>query len=128
MDDHALTGHPRLRIFFDLSQSNCLAAANHQLSEIQPKQRQSPPTSTLMLRDAARSSYDLAVPGDAYSFMARNGFDVWTMDHDGYGHSGSSGNNSDIMSGVEDLKAATPVVLAETGRSKFLAAPAPVAS
>jgi len=71
---------------------------------------------------SARSSYDLAVPGDAHSFMdvfARNGFDVWTMDHDGYGHSGSSGNNSDIMSGVEDLKAATPVVLAETGRSKF---------
>ena len=51
--------------------------------------------------------------------FARNGFDVWTMDHDGYCHSGSSGNNSDIMSGVEDLKVATPVVLAETGRSKF---------
>jgi alpha-beta hydrolase superfamily lysophospholipase len=71
---------------------------------------------------SARSSYDLAVPGGGYSFMdvfARNGFDVWTMDHDGYGHSGSSGNNSDIMSGVEDLKAATPVVAAETGRSKF---------
>ena len=72
---------------------------------------------------SARSSYDLGVPdGGTYSFMdvfARNGFDVWTMDHDGYGHSGSSGNNSDIMSGVEDLKAATPLVLAETGRSKL---------
>jgi alpha-beta hydrolase superfamily lysophospholipase len=71
---------------------------------------------------SARSSYDLAVPGGGYSSMdvfARNGFDVWTMDHDGYGRSGSSGNNSDIMSGVEDLKAATPVVAAETGRSKF---------
>jgi pimeloyl-ACP methyl ester carboxylesterase len=41
------------------------------------------------------------------------------MDHDGYGYSGSSGNNSDIASGVEDLKAAMPVLLAETGRSKF---------
>jgi alpha-beta hydrolase superfamily lysophospholipase len=51
--------------------------------------------------------------------FAHNGFDVWTMDHDGYGHSGTSGNNSDIMSGVEDLKAAIPVVLAETGRNKF---------
>ena len=72
---------------------------------------------------SARSSYDLTIPGGgAYSFMdvfARNGFDVWTMDHDGYGYSGSSGNNSDIMSGVEDLKAAIPVVLAETGRSKI---------
>src|ERR1700751_5053141 len=72
---------------------------------------------------SSRSGYDLSVPGgDTYSLMdvfARKGFDVWTMDHDGYGRSGSSGNNSDIMSGVEDLKAATPVVLAETGRSKF---------
>ena len=71
---------------------------------------------------SARSSYDLSVPGGGYSFMdvfARSGFDVWTMDHDGYGHSGSSGNNSDIMSGVEDLKAATPIVVAETGHSKF---------
>jgi alpha-beta hydrolase superfamily lysophospholipase len=71
---------------------------------------------------SARSSYDLAVPGGGYSLMdvfARNGFDVWTMDHDGYGRSGSSGNNSDIMSGVEDLKAAAPIVVAETGRSKF---------
>jgi pimeloyl-ACP methyl ester carboxylesterase len=72
---------------------------------------------------SSRSSYDLSMPGGGtYSLMdvfARNGFDVWTMDHDGYGRSGSSGNNSDIMSGVEDLKAATPVVLAETGNSKI---------
>ena len=47
--------------------------------------------------------------------MAREGYDVWTMDHDGYGYSGSSGNNSDIASGVEDLKAAM-LVLAEGDR------------
>ena len=41
------------------------------------------------------------------------------MDHDGYGHSGSSGNNSDIASGVEDLKAAMPVVTRETGQQKM---------
>ncbi len=56
---------------------------------------------------SARSSYDLVVPGnDQYSLMnvfALAGYDVWTMDHDGYGYSGSSGNNSDIASGVEDL-------------------------
>ena len=72
---------------------------------------------------SAVSSYDLHVPGGAeYSLMdvfARYGFDVWTMDHDGYGHSGSSGNNSDIASGVEDLKAAMPILLRETGRTKF---------
>jgi alpha-beta hydrolase superfamily lysophospholipase len=41
------------------------------------------------------------------------------MDHDGYGMSGSSGNNSDIASGVEDLKAAMPVVMRETGAQKI---------
>jgi pimeloyl-ACP methyl ester carboxylesterase len=72
--------------------------------------------------NSARSSYDLNVPGKGeYSLMnvlARNGYDVWTMDHDGYGHSGSSGNNSDMASGVEDLKAAMPVVMKETGQQK----------
>src|SRR5271154_3417347 len=71
---------------------------------------------------SARSSYDLAVPGNRdYSFMnvfAGYGYDVWTMDHDGYGYSGSSGNNSDIASGVEDLKSAMPVVVQETGQQK----------
>src|SRR5665213_2886549 len=70
--------------------------------------------------NSARSSYDLTVPGKGeYSLMnvlARDGYDVWTMDHDGYGYSGSSGNNSDIASGVEDLKAAMPVVAKETGQ------------
>jgi alpha-beta hydrolase superfamily lysophospholipase len=72
---------------------------------------------------SARSSYDLSVPGNPeYSFMnvfAGYGYDVWTMDHDGYGYSGSSGNSSDIASGVEDLKAALPVVMKETGRAKM---------
>lgn len=73
--------------------------------------------------NSSRSSYDLTVPGKGeYSLMnvlARDGYDVWTMDHDGYGYSGSSGNNSDIPSGVEDLKAAVPVVAQETGQQKL---------
>jgi len=73
--------------------------------------------------NSARSSYDLTVPGrgeySMMNIMARYGYDVWTMDHDGYGLSGSSGNNSDIASGVEDLKAAIPVVMKETGQSKM---------
>ena len=72
--------------------------------------------------NSARASYDLAVPGKGeYSLMnvlASAGFDVWTMDHDGYGRSGSSGNSSDIASGVEDLKSAMPVVIKETGQAK----------
>jgi alpha-beta hydrolase superfamily lysophospholipase len=73
--------------------------------------------------NSTRSSYDLTVPGKGeYSLMnvmAREGYDVWAMDHDGYGYSGSSGNNSDIASGVEDLKAAMPVIQKETGLTKM---------
>ena len=74
--------------------------------------------------NSTRSSYDLIMPPGKgeYSLMnvmAREGYDVWTMDHDGYGYSESSGNNSDIMSGVEDLKAAMPVIQKETGLSKM---------
>jgi len=72
--------------------------------------------------NSARTSYDLTVPGkgeySAMNILAGFGFDVWTMDHDGYGHSGSSGNSSDIASGVEDLKAAIPAVLRETGQER----------
>jgi alpha-beta hydrolase superfamily lysophospholipase len=72
--------------------------------------------------NAALSSYDLTVPGKGdYSMMnvyARLGYDVWTMDHEGYGKSSRTSGNSDIASGVEDLKAAAPVVTRETGRSK----------
>ena len=72
--------------------------------------------------NSARTSYDLTVPGkgeySAMNVLAGFGFDVWTMDHDGYGRSGSSGNNSDIASGVEDLKAAMPVVLQATAQQK----------
>jgi pimeloyl-ACP methyl ester carboxylesterase len=72
--------------------------------------------------NSARTSYDLQVPGKGeYSMMdafARNGFDVWTMDHEGYGRSSRSAGNSDIKSGVEDLKLAAEVVKRETGQSK----------
>ena len=50
--------------------------------------------------------------------FAHAGFDVWTMDHEGYGRSTQTTNNSDIASGVEDLKAAMAVVQRETGQSK----------
>jgi alpha-beta hydrolase superfamily lysophospholipase len=72
---------------------------------------------------SGRSTYDLTVPGAGeYSLMnvfARSGYDVWTMDHEGYGRSSRTEGNSDIKSGVEDLKAATEVVARETGHQKF---------
>ncbi len=70
---------------------------------------------------SGRTGYDLQVPGQpGYSMMevfAGYGFDVWTLDHEGYGRSGSGGGNSDIASGVRDLEAASEVVARETGRT-----------
>ncbi|HET7490761.1 MAG TPA: alpha/beta hydrolase [Bradyrhizobium sp.] len=67
--------------------------------------------------------FDLNVPGKGeWSVMnefARYGFDCWTMDHENYGKSGRTSGNSDIKSGVEDLKAAVEVVARETGRQKY---------
>jgi pimeloyl-ACP methyl ester carboxylesterase len=74
---------------------------------------------------SSRNSYDLTVPGmgarGEYSVMntfARWGFDVWTMDHENYGRSGRTQGNSDIASGVEDLKAGVELVARETGQQK----------
>ena len=72
---------------------------------------------------AALSSFDLTVPGKAeYSSMkafARAGFDVWTMDHEGYGRSDRTGTNSDVASGAEDLKAAADLIRRETGETRI---------
>lgn len=72
---------------------------------------------------SALPSFDLMVPGAGeYSLMnvfARWGFDVWTMDFEGYGTSTITPGNSDIASGVADLKAAMPIVEHETGLRKF---------
>jgi alpha-beta hydrolase superfamily lysophospholipase len=69
---------------------------------------------------SSRGSYDLQVPGhQGYSMMdhfAGLGFDVWTMDHEGYGRSSRTVGHAGIMVGVEDLKAALPVVERATGQ------------
>jgi pimeloyl-ACP methyl ester carboxylesterase len=70
---------------------------------------------------AALASFDLTVPGhDDYSLMnvfARLGYDVWTLDHEGYGRSTRTDGNSDIASGVQDLIAATDLIQQETGQA-----------
>ena len=72
---------------------------------------------------SALPSFDLTVPGAGeYSLMnvfARDGFDVWTMDFEGYGKSTVTAGNSDIASGVADLKAALPVVRARNRSGKI---------
>jgi alpha-beta hydrolase superfamily lysophospholipase len=72
---------------------------------------------------SARGSYDLQVPGRHYSMMdefARRGFDVWTVDHEGYGRSTHSGRHCGIMVGVEDLRAVMPLVEKTTGRNAVM--------
>jgi pimeloyl-ACP methyl ester carboxylesterase len=72
---------------------------------------------------SALSSFDLHVPGpENYSMLtafSNSGFDVWTMDHEGYGKSDRTDGNSDIASGVEDLKAAVEIVKQETGQTRY---------
>ncbi|HVB58306.1 MAG TPA: alpha/beta hydrolase [Candidatus Acidoferrales bacterium] len=72
---------------------------------------------------SSRPSFDLTVPGHGeYSTMdvfARYGFDVWTMDFEGYGRSSKAEGNSNVADGVEDLKGAVEVVARETGQQRL---------
>jgi len=72
--------------------------------------------------NSGRVSFDLATPGRGeYSVMnefSRLGFDTWTLDHENYGRSSQTQSNSDIASGVEDLKAAVELIARETGQQK----------
>ncbi len=73
--------------------------------------------------NSSLTNYDLHVPdAGEYSTMnifAREGYDVWTMDFEGYGRSTVTEGNSDIATGVLDLAAATEVVMRETGQQKM---------
>jgi len=69
---------------------------------------------------SGKTMFDLQVPGRDYSTMdhfVRLGYDVWTMDHEGYGHSDRTPNYSDIASGVEDLTVATDIIRKTTGKT-----------
>lgn len=73
---------------------------------------------------SALPGYDLQVPGrgSQYSMMdqcAAHGYDVWTMDHEGYGRSSKTKRSANISEGADDLKAAVPVVEKETAHSRF---------
>lgn len=71
---------------------------------------------------SALPSFDLAIPGhgefSAMNVFARVGFDVWTMDHEGYGKSSRTDGNSDIASGVDDLRAGVALIARETKVSR----------
>jgi pimeloyl-ACP methyl ester carboxylesterase len=71
---------------------------------------------------SAKTMFDLQVDSpQTYSMMdhfVNLGYEVWTMDHEGYGHSDRTDGYSDIASGVVDLKLAMDIVQRETGQSK----------
>jgi non-heme chloroperoxidase len=73
--------------------------------------------------NSALPTFDLTVPGHPdYSFMdwlALRGWDVWAMDHEGYGRSTVTSGNSNIATGIEDLKATVRLITAETGSAEF---------
>lgn len=72
---------------------------------------------------SAVPTFDLTVPGHPdYSFMdwlALRGWDVWALDHEGYGRSTVTDGNSDIASGVEDLNLLAEFIAQSTGARTF---------
>ena len=72
---------------------------------------------------SGRTGFDLHIPGKTdYSLMekfAEYGYDVWTLDHEGYGRSDSTDGNSPVAEGVRDLKAGMEIVIRETGQSSL---------
>ena len=72
---------------------------------------------------SGRTSYDLQAGAlGEYSVMnvfARLGYDVWTMDHEGYGRSDRTDGFSYIRDNVEDLRVACDLVEQVTGQGGF---------
>lgn len=68
---------------------------------------------------SALPTFDLTVPGhpdhSMMDWLARAGFDVWTVDHECYGRSTMTSGNADIATGVADLRAAVAKIREVTG-------------
>jgi pimeloyl-ACP methyl ester carboxylesterase len=91
-----------------------------------PKEGETPRPVLFLVHGSSFSGptgFDLHVPGKPdYSLMekfAEYGFDVWTMDHEGYGKSDSTEGNSPVAEGVHDLRAGMDIVGRETGRKNY---------
>src|SRR5262245_33914494 len=72
----------------------------------------------------ALPSYDIRVPGreSEYSMMdiaAERGYDVWILDHEGYGKSDKTDSNSNIAMAVPDIEAMLPILKKETGQTQY---------
>jgi pimeloyl-ACP methyl ester carboxylesterase len=74
---------------------------------------------------ASQPTFDLQVPGRPHSsamdWFARQGFDTWCFDMEGYGRSDKHrDSNFDIANGADDIAAATDYIMKTRGVKKFL--------
>jgi pimeloyl-ACP methyl ester carboxylesterase len=74
---------------------------------------------------ASQPTFDLQVPGRPHSsamdYFARQGFDAWCFDMEGYGRSDKHrAINFDIANGADDLAAATDYIMKTRGVKQFL--------
>jgi pimeloyl-ACP methyl ester carboxylesterase len=74
---------------------------------------------------ASTPAFDLQLPGQPDSslmaWFARQGFDTWCVDMEGYGRSDKHRDiNCDIANGADDLAAATDYIIRTRGTDKFL--------
>jgi pimeloyl-ACP methyl ester carboxylesterase len=74
---------------------------------------------------ASQPTFDLQVPGRQFSsamdWFAAQGFDVWCVDMEGYGHSSKHRDiTCDIANGADDLAAASAYIAATRGVQDFL--------
>jgi alpha-beta hydrolase superfamily lysophospholipase len=91
-----------------------------------PTPGEAPPPVLLLVHGSSlssRSTFDLDTRGHGeYSLMdvfVGYGFDVWTMDFEGYGRSSPGNGNSNIADGVANLDVATELVVRETGQRRL---------
>lgn len=73
---------------------------------------------------ASQPTFDLQVPGrsdaSAMDVFARLGYDTWSVDMEGYGHSDKRRDiNSDVATGADDLEAATDYIARTAGTPQF---------
>lgn len=72
---------------------------------------------------SSRTTYDFEIPEHGeYSVMnvfASLGYDVWTLDHEGYGRSSRTDGFSFVADGVADIAAAVPVIETASGTDRF---------
>jgi pimeloyl-ACP methyl ester carboxylesterase len=74
---------------------------------------------------ASQPTFDLQVPGRPHSsvmdWFARQGFDTWCVDMEGYGRSDKQRDiHFDIANGADDLAAATDYIMKTRGVKRFL--------